>query len=154
MTLYAMRPDPDSGDVVDGADIVDQSKYGWQFLEQALSLLQLVDQRRAEQLEAIMVRLNEGDDQLRIGPSDLRLLVGLLEGVEVEIETAGFVNDKWRVDPARLQELKARVPSMDLETERDLKSKTSALGEVMINAIAIRNFLRDALDQGCVVILG
>ena len=43
---------------------------------------------------------------------------------------------------------------MDLTTERSLKSKTSALGEVMSNAISIRNFLSDAVKEGCVVVLG
>jgi hypothetical protein len=42
---------------------------------------------------------------------------------------------------------------MDLTTERSLPSKTSALGEVMINAVSIRNFLSNAADSGCIVVL-
>lgn len=43
---------------------------------------------------------------------------------------------------------------MDLKTERSLDAKTHALGEVMINAVSIRNFLSDAVSAGCVVVLG
>jgi hypothetical protein len=64
---------------------------------------------------------------------------------------AGIVDRDWRVSPDRLEELAKRVPAMDLTTERSLSSKTSALGEVMINAVSIRNFLSNALDAGCVV---
>jgi hypothetical protein len=41
---------------------------------------------------------------------------------------------------------------MDLTTERSLQSKTSALGEIMINAGSIRNFLSNAVNAGCVVV--
>jgi hypothetical protein len=46
------------------------------------------------------------------------------------------------------------VPAMDLTTERSLDSKTNALGEVMMNAVFLRNFLSDAVKAGCVVALG
>jgi hypothetical protein len=43
---------------------------------------------------------------------------------------------------------------MDLTTERSLMSKTNALGEVMSNAIFLRNFLSNAVNAGCVVVFG
>jgi hypothetical protein len=67
---------------------------------------------------------------------------------------AGIVDGQWRVPADRLEELGKQVPAMDLTTERSLKSKTSALGEVMINAVSIRNFLSNALEAGCIVVLG
>jgi hypothetical protein len=53
-----------------------------------------------------------------------------------------------------LEELAKRVPAMDLTTERSLDDKTHALAEVMINAVSIRNFLSNAVNGGCVVVLG
>jgi hypothetical protein len=80
--------------------------------------------------------------------------VRLLTGVEDAIVTAGIVDGHWRVPADRLEELAKQVPAMDLTTERSLNSKTNALGEVMSNAISIRNFLSDAVNAGCVVVLG
>jgi hypothetical protein len=68
------------------------------------------------------------------------------------IVDACIVDREWRVPPERLEELARKVPGMDLTTERSLESKTHALGEVMINAVSLRNFLADALRAGCVVV--
>jgi hypothetical protein len=46
MTLYALRPDPVTGSL-DDAKVVSESKYGWGFLEQAVTLWRLVDTARA-----------------------------------------------------------------------------------------------------------
>jgi hypothetical protein len=35
MTLYAIRPEPDTGSL-DDAEVIDRLRYGWQFLEQAI----------------------------------------------------------------------------------------------------------------------
>ena len=43
---------------------------------------------------------------------------------------------------------------MNLTAERSLDDKTHALDEVMINAFSIRNFLSNAINAGCVVVLG
>jgi hypothetical protein len=59
-----------------------------------------------------------------------------------------------RVPADRLESLAARVPAMDLTTERSLDDKTHALGEVMVHAISLRNFLSDAFRAGCVVVFG
>jgi hypothetical protein len=78
--------------------------------------------------------------------------VRLIDDVDDAIVKAGIVDLNWRVEPERLDELAGQVPGMDLTTERSLESKTHALGEVMINAVSLRNFLSDALRAGCVVV--
>lgn len=77
----------------------------------------------------------------------------LLSGVEDAILAAEIVDSHWRLPIDRLEELAKRVPAMDLKTERSLQSKSSALGEVMINAGSIRNFLSSAVDADCIVVL-
>jgi ATP phosphoribosyltransferase len=155
MTLYAIRPDPETGSL-DDAEVVDQLRYGWQFLEQAITVWRLVDKERADKIEAIKdrVSLAAGDDELRFYAEDLQNLVDLLTGVDDAVIAAGIVDRHWRAPAERLEELAKQVPAMDLATERSLKSKTSALGEIMINAVSIRNFLSNAVDAGCVVVLG
>jgi hypothetical protein len=155
MTLYAIRPTPDT-ESLDDAEVVDQSRYGWEFLKQAITLWRLVDSGRADEIEAIKDRalLAATDQELRLYAPDLHELVRLLTGVEEAIIRAGIVDQHWRVPAERLDELARRVPAMDLTTERPLHSKTSALGEVMMNAVFLRNFLADALNAGCVVVLG
>jgi hypothetical protein len=155
MTLYAVRLAPDPGSL-DDAEVVSESKYGWGFLEQAVTLWRLVDAARADQIEAIKdrVALAAGDGELRIEAQDLHELVRLLTGVEDAIVAAGIVDSQWRVPPDCLEELAKRVPAMDLQTERSVDDKTHALGEVMINAFSIRNFLSNAVSAGCVVVLG
>ncbi|HEX3475670.1 MAG TPA: hypothetical protein VHT91_11640 [Kofleriaceae bacterium] len=156
MTLYAIRPTPGTESLDDDAEVVDQSRYGWPFLEQAVTLWRLVDNGRADEIEAIIDRasLAAGDGELRFYRPDLHELVRLLTGIENAIIEAGIVDQHWRVPAERLEELAKRVPAMDLTTKRSLDSKTHALGEVMSNAISLRNFLSDAINAGCVVVLG
>lgn len=154
MTLYALRPDPLTGSL-DDAEVIDEFEYGWQFLEQAITLWRLVDNHRADQIKAIKDRAAlSAPEESRFDTEDLRELVRLLTGVEDAIVAAGIVDGHWRVPADRLVELAKQVPAMDLMTERSLKSKTNALGEVMSNAISIRNFLSDTVAAGCVVVLG
>jgi len=154
MTLYAIRLPTGSTSLEDG-EVVDQFAYGWDFLEQAITLWRLVDTARADQIEAIKDRasLAAGDGQIRFHTADLHDLVRLMSGVEDAILAAGIVDSHWRVPNDRLEELAKRVPAMDLKTERSLQSKASALGEVMINAGSIRNFLSAAVDADCIVML-
>ena len=154
MTLYAVRPDPVASSL-DDAEVIDEFKYGWQFLEQAITLWRLVDNDRADRIKAIKDRAAlSAPEESRFYTEDLHGLVRLLAGVDDAIAAAGIVDNHWRVPADRLEELARRVPAMDLKTERSLDDKTHALGEVMINAVSIRNFLSDAVNAGCVVVLG
>jgi hypothetical protein len=137
-------------------EVISEFKYSWQFLKQAITLWRLVDRDRADQIEAIKDRasLAAGDGEIRFYAPDLHELVRLLTGVEDAIMAAGIVDRHWRVPPDHLEELARRVPAMDLTTERSLMSKTNALGEVMSNAIFLRNFLSNAVNAGCVVVFG
>jgi hypothetical protein len=152
MTMYAIRQPPGT-DCFEDAEVVDELKDGWGFLEQAVTLWRLMAPDRADQIGAIMDRaaLAAGEGELRFGTEDLLELVQLLAGVEDAVVSAGIADRHWRVPADRLEELAKRVPTMDLETERPLANKTSALGEVMVNAGSIRNFLSEAAKAGCVV---
>jgi hypothetical protein len=153
MTLYAIRQPPWAESLED-VEVVDESKYGWEFLKQAITLWRLVDSARADQIEAIKDRVVRaaGDKEVRLDAEELRELVRLFSGIEDAIVAAGIVDSEWRVPPERLEELAKQVPAMDLKTERSLLSKTSALGEVMSNAIFLRNFLSNAVNVGCSVV--
>jgi hypothetical protein len=154
VTLYALRPDPATGSLED-AEVIDEFKYGWQFLEQAITLWRLVDKDRADQIKAIKDRAAlAAPEESRFYTEDLHELVRLLTGVDDAIISAGIVDSHWRVPAGHLEELARRVPAMNLKTERSLDDKTHALGEVMINAISIRHFLSNAVNAGCVVVLG
>jgi ATP phosphoribosyltransferase len=85
---------------------------------------------------------------------DLYELVHLLTGVDDAIVATGIVDQHWRVPAEHLEDLAKRVPAMDLTTDRPIHAKTNALGEIMVNAISLRNFLSDAVNAGCVVVLG
>jgi hypothetical protein len=151
MTLYVLRLAPDSTSL-DDAEVIARSRYGWEFLEQTIALWRLVDPARADAIAAIKDRaFDASDDQTRFAGDDLAALVHLLDGVDEAIIAAGIVDRHWRVPPERLDELARQVPGMDLTTERSLENKTHALGEVMINAVSLRNFLADALRAGGVV---
>lgn len=155
MTLYAIRPLP-GAENLDNAEVIDQLRYGWQFLGQAVTISRLVDGSRADKIEAIIRRASvaAGDGELRFYQADLDELVRLLAGIEDAIVEAGIVGNHWRVPLERLDELAKRVPAMDLTTERPLECKANALGEVMMNAIFLRNFLSDAAKAGNVVVFG
>jgi hypothetical protein len=155
MTLYAIRPTAGI-ESLDDAEVVNQSRYGWQFLRQAVSLWKLVNNNRANDIEMVIDRATRaaGDGELRFYRQDLDELVRLLTGVEDAIIQAGIVDQHWRVPAERLEGLAKRVPAMDLTTERSLDAKTHALGEVMMNAVFLRNFLSNALNAGYIVALG
>jgi hypothetical protein len=151
MTLYALRFPPSSTSL-DDAEVVDESRYGWEFLEQAIALWRLVDPERGDAISAIKERASDAPgDKTQFAGDDLAALVELIDSVDDAIVRAGIVDREWRVPADRLEELASRVPGMDLTTKRSLESKTHALGEVMINAVSLRNFLSDALRAGCVV---
>lgn len=155
MTLYAIRRDP-GADSLEVAEVVSESKYGWEFLKHAIMLWRLVDDARAGEIEAIKVCLlrTAPDEPLRIDANDLHKLVRLLVGVEDAIVATGLVDQHWRVPAERLEKLAKRVPAMNDTTERSLDDKTHALAEAMINAVSIRNFLSNAVDAGCIVVFG
>jgi len=155
MTLYALQPDPVTGSL-DDATVISQSKHGWEFLEQAITLWHLVAPQRADELEALKRRLllTNPNEELRIFPEDLRELVRLLLGIEDAIVLAGITDQQWRVPAEHLEALARRVPAMDLQTDRPVETKTNALGEVISNAILLRNFLSNAAKEDCVVVLG
>jgi hypothetical protein len=152
MTLYAIRLAPDSASL-DDAEVIDRSTYGWEFLDQAITLWRLVDPARADAIAAIVERASDASDgPTRFGADDLAALIKLVGGVVDAIVAAGIVDRHWRVPPDQLEALARRVPAMDLTTERSLENKTHALAEVMINAVSLRNFLADAQREGCVVV--
>ena len=153
MTLYAIRQ-PAWAESLEDVEVVDESKYGWEFLKQAITLWRLVDSARADQIEVIKDRVVRaaGDKEVRLGAEELRELVRLFSGIEDAIVAAGIVDSEWHVPPERLEELAKQVPAMDLKTERSLHNKTSALGEVISNAIFLRNFLSNAISGGCTVV--
>ena len=155
MTLYAIRPEP-GAESLDDAAVVDQSRYGWLFLEQAVTLWRLVDGAHADELQAVIDRATAaaGGGELRFYRADLEDLLRLLASLENAIVESGIVDQHWRVLAERLEELAKQVPAMDLTTDRPIHSKTNALAEVMMNAIFLRNFLSDAVKNGCVVVLG
>lgn len=156
MTLYAIRPQPGTDSLDEDAEVVDQSRYGWEFLKQAITLWRLVDSNRADAIEAIKDRalIAAGRGELRLYRPELDELVRLLTGIEDAIIEGRVVDQHWRVPVERLEALAKLVPAMDLKTDRPLHAKTSALGEVMMNAVFLRNFLSDAVNAGCVVVLG
>jgi hypothetical protein len=151
MTLYALRV-PADGNSIDDAEVVDRSRYGWEFLDQAIALWRLVNPARADAIEAIRDRASAASEEYTLfGTDTLTAFVELIGDVDKAIVEAGIVDEHWRVPPSQLHELADRVPGMDLKTERSLKNKTLALGEVMMNAVSLRNFFADALREGCVV---
>lgn len=79
MTRYALRPDPVTGSL-DDAEVVDEFKYGWQCLEQAITLWRLVDKDRADQIKDRAAFA--APDESRFYTEDLHELVRLLAGVD------------------------------------------------------------------------
>ena len=153
MTLYAVCPGSDAD--ADG-EVVAELRYGWRYLEQAVSVWRIVDPERADQIAAVLQRaaIAAGDGEVRLYAEDLRDLTRLIPGVERALIAAGIVDDAWLVPADRLMALKQEVPGMDLETERSIANTTSALAEVIMNVLAATDWLARALAQGCFVALG
>jgi hypothetical protein len=152
MTLYAKRYSPGSTSLED-AEVVDESRYGWSFLDQAIALWRLVDPRRANAIAAIREQAsNAPSDHTQFAGEELAELLRLVTGVTEAIVATGIVDQEWRVPAESLEELERKVPGMDLTTERPLDCKVFALGEVMSNALSLRNFLSNALSAGCIVV--
>ena len=150
MTLYKVRL---ASSALEDAHVVDRLRYGWDYLEQAISLWHLVDPVRANALVEFVERVSNADE----GPTcfagdDLVTLAHMTAGIEDAIRVTGIIDRHGRVAPERLAELKRLVPAMDLETERTLEDKTNALLEVIGNAEGLHEFLSEALRDGCVVV--
>lgn len=159
MTLYAVCPGSfatTTSDADADGEVVAELRYGWRYLEQAVSVWRIVDPERADQIAAVLQRvaIAAGDGEVRLYAEDLRDLTRLIPGVERALIAAGIVDDAWLVPADRLMALKQQVPGMDLETERSIANKTSALAEVIMNVLAATDWLARALAQGCFVALG
>jgi hypothetical protein len=152
MTLYKFRLAPHAQSLED-AHAIDRLRYGWDYLEQAISLWRLVDSARAVALAELVDRVSSASD----GPTcfagdDLAALTQMITGIEDAIRAAGIIDRHGRVPAEHLAALKRAVPAMDLETERTLEDKTNALLEVIGNADGLHEFLSEALRDGCVVV--
>jgi hypothetical protein len=82
MTLYAVRFPPDSVSLED-AEVVDESRYGWDFLEQTIALWRLVDPARSDAIATIKEHASDAtDDYTQFSSDDLAALVQLIDGVD------------------------------------------------------------------------
>ena len=152
MTLCAVGFPPTS-DAIDDAEVVNELPYGLEFLAQAVALWRLVDPSRAAAIEVIKRRAcNAPGDYIRFQLDDVGEVADLIGDVDVALIAAGVVDARWRVDPARLPELSRCVPGLSRLTMAHPDHRNSALAEVMINAISVRNFFAHAKRDGCVVI--
>ncbi len=152
MTLYALRFAPGS-DSIDDAETVAESRDGWAFLREAITLWRLVNPAHAHAIEQFVDHVADASEApTRFAGNDLATLVEMLTGVEDAIRAAGIIDEDGRVAPERLDELKRQVPAMDLETERSLENRTYALIEVILHAQFLGEFLAKAHRAGCVVV--
>lgn len=152
MTLYAVRL-PHGSTSPEDVDVVDETKYGWEYLGQAIALWRLADPTRGDAIFAIKERAYSAPGTFpRLDADDIRNLVDLIDGIDDAIVRAGIVDAEWRVPVDRLEELARRVPGMDINAERSLEDKRYALAEVVSNVLSLRGFLAEALQSGCVVV--
>ena len=153
-TLYAVKSAP-GVPPHDDDEVVDEMERGYERLDAAITLWRLVDPARAESLRSLLFRVADASDShTRFAGDDLVALIQMLSGVGAAIQAAGIVDQHWRVPPDRLDELKRQVPAMDLELNRPLHCKTSALVEVIVDVEAVQEFLARALRAGCAVVHG
>lgn len=151
-TFYAVHFAPGSP-LIEDAEVVDELPHGWALLDSAIALWRLVDSGRANAIEAFVLRVAEANETYtQFAGDDLAKLIELTAGSEVAIRAAGIIDANGRGPPERLDELKRKVPAMDLEIKRSLEKKTNALMEVIWDVDGLRDFLATALSAGCTVV--
>lgn len=155
MTMYALRPDPVTGSL-DDAEVVEESRYGWGLIEEAISVWSLADLSRATALETLRSRiaLAANGGELRIYPREATEMVALLAGLAEALIAAGIIDSQWRIPAEKIEELAKIVPTMDLKTERAIDVKRYALAEVLSHVDVLKSFLSDSAQAGYVVAFG
>ncbi|MDQ3153567.1 MAG: hypothetical protein M3R63_18245 [Actinomycetota bacterium] len=153
MTLYAIRPHGPDADPDSEEEVVNKLKRGWDYLDQAIALWRLVNECRADEIEAIKDRaaLADPDGHPRFELANIAELVRLLTGFEEALVDAGIVDARWSSPLGQVKELAPRIPGIDVRPERTQRELEQVLAEVMANVSWVRDFLAEAKEKGCFV---
>ena len=152
MSLYAPRLAPGST-LLEDAETVSESRDGWAFLWEAVTLWRLVNPAHAEAIERFVSQVADANEPCtQFAGGDLATLIEMLKGLEEAIRAAGIIDEDGRVAPERLEELKRQVPAMDVASERSQENRRYALLEVILHAQFLRMFLSKAYSAGCIVV--
>lgn len=152
MRLCAIRLAPGSA-LLEDAETVSESRDGWAFLWEAVTLWRLVNPVHADAIERFVNRVADASETCtRFAGGDLATLLDMLTALEEAIRAAGIIDEDGRVAPERLEELKRQVPAMDVASERSQENRRYALLEVILHAQFLCMFLSKAYGAGCIVV--
>jgi hypothetical protein len=141
VSLYLVRPDfPKSDSVIDEFDGASR------LIEVAMDLARIAgDDERALKIDGVWLRPYMREPRV-LRSEDIDELLQLIDGLETRL-IGTVVDEKWRVRPEQLPELRARTKVLALDDSRG-GAELHAVGEGMSDVIALRNILQEAKDQG------
>ena len=150
-SLYLVRPDWDGDDETVDEAVVEECDYAKHFLRVAPELWYLAGHEdRAEAIRSLVFRAYERQ-QRWLTASEIEELLRLLEGVEDAL-VGSVVDERWRIPPEQLPELRVRTEYLDLNESRG-ELAVSGVAEGISHVCSLRTILREALARGLLVSL-
>lgn len=134
--------DPDADDAFDSIEY--QSEYARSHLEVAAELWSLVDKERAERLDALVSRAF-GRDPHVLHVDEVAELDRALEGLEMQLRNAGWIDAREDVPADRLPELARRTTRLDLSGDAVPRA---AISSGLSRVVAVRELAARALAGG------
>lgn len=145
-SIYLVRPDWD-GDPDDVHEsVVEALLNGPRYIEVAIELWRLVDDEiHAAQINALTLRAF-GRERRDLSSSEIKEFLQLIEDLD-EIVKKTWLDDKWRIPPERLAEVRRRTTLLDLDDNQGHWA-SEGISEGLGQVAELREFLKQALDRG------
>lgn len=143
-TIYLVRPD-----FADSREVVHQYQQASRWIDVARELASLAgDEERGRKIKMVWLRMYLREPPM-LHIEDIDEMLSLLDGLELTL-IGRVVDEKWRVTPAQLPDLRARMKTLEMGEHRGL-AELHAVGEGMYGIVALRKIFTIAKDEGLLV---
>lgn len=151
-SLYFIRPDW-QGDRDDAHEAVVKTFYGHgpRDISVGIELWRLAgNENGARELERLLERAFDRDDVF-LDHVDMTEMIGNIERLQKEVEK-NIIDSEGAVPDNKLPDIQARADLVDVDEERGDQARYGVM-EALSKVVALRDLLREALEQGLHVAL-
>jgi len=131
------------------------SRFRRQWIEGAAELWDLVDPARASAIRKVyddVAARTPSFGEVRFGPREIGEFSRLLDGLEPALQ-GRLINEKLETDLALIDELRPRLPTLDMAPTRSPRELQIAIAEGIVAVEGLKRFFDEALELGLDVVV-